>query len=216
MDDPITTAQNELETAQVAYTERRAALYDEDGQMRYSESEHERRLRQAGDRLVAAADRASALAGTVIDQQRALEEKGKLGGDPLHGLSAEQLSKAASLKMFIEEDVSTLRIDELALRGQSILSGGDKATIFVFARAADKRLQFEEARSGVNAAERPGHTALKSVLRAMDESLGGPSDGRKEAAKNLQKLARKARSQGDGSHDAARRALLTSNKYLGF
>ncbi|MDP9477280.1 MAG: hypothetical protein M3R38_16635 [Actinomycetota bacterium] len=111
--------------------------------------------------------------------------------DPAALLSDEELSRANARRGFANDQADSLRVEDLLKRLSSVLHGGDRAAIFAYLLAGQRRRQaiLERRRersgsfasgpgpgvppSGATAAGSSGGTPLDGVLEEMHKALGG-------------------------------------------
>src|SRR5438874_6453463 len=96
-----------LARAQAAFEREQALLYRSDGQPRYSDVEHGRRLAALHAALDDAIGAARETADTLISAQQTLLQHLE-AGDPLDSLTSSEQAAAAARQVFIKEDAERL------------------------------------------------------------------------------------------------------------
>ncbi len=125
-----------VDQASRTLAEGRKALLRPDGSKRYSDVEHAEReatlltqfsttIREAGDAAQAA----------IRDAEATLD---RAPSDPLHTLGREDLERAKSLAHFVEQDVETLPLVEVARRAEAALEQ-DKPTRYLWWRYGSRK-----------------------------------------------------------------------------
>lgn len=156
MNEPTTARARELQeralNAERTRDKAREALYRADGTNRYGDEEHAERhgeIFEAFRTTIATVEEDAALeAETATDELAALEH-----GDPTDLLGADELQRAGAKRVFVNEDVEGLPAKDLADRLRAVLSGGDRASVFCYLRATERRVRaMETAPHGVSEA----------------------------------------------------------------
>ena len=154
MNEPTTRKARELrEIAMNAEAERdraRAALLRPDGSRRYGDAEHAERHAEIAETfrsaLAAVEEGAEEVIASTASELAALEH-----GDPTDLLGTDELQRAGAKRVFVDEDVEGLPAGELAGRLEAVLSGGDRASVFCYLQAAERRVRgMETAPAGVS------------------------------------------------------------------
>lgn len=175
----VAELKRQAEAAQRAYEEGKAKLFRPDGSKLYSDEAHEEelgKLRAERNGVLREVKRQAKEAGAAARQET--ERAGNL--DPTGFLTADELSRANSLRAFALDAGETLGIDALRGRLEAVLADGDRGSVFAYWMAGERRKQkiIEGRREELRRAGRPTSaaatgTALDEVLRQMDEALGG-------------------------------------------
>ena len=181
----------------------KAKRYRRDGSKVYSDQEHEQRLQG----LLAQFDAVGA--DVTADAEEAIRETEQEiaridGADPIDSLKPDELARAASLAVFVDQDVDRLLPEQLAKRARAVLAGTDRAQAFVWFRALERRLA---ARRGTGGTPDPATLELLEVRRELAERFSDPKardkrrtlEQRIESAKVLAGRVRQRRREIDGS-----------------
>ncbi len=153
---------NELTTAKARELQERAlnargtrdqareALYRADGSNRYGDEEHAERQGAISEAL-----RTTLITIEEEAQREAVAATGQLAtlehGDPTALLGADELQRAGAKRVFVDADVEGLPSRDLADRLGAVLSGGDKASVFCYLQATERRVRaMETAPAGVS------------------------------------------------------------------
>jgi hypothetical protein len=104
-------------------------FYTEDGQMLYSDEEHERRedaLLEEFDRelesVIAGADRAIERAARTLTLEHC---------DLSDSLTTTEIERANAKKAYVEDDVKYLPLEDLVRRAEAARTAGDKPTMYL-------------------------------------------------------------------------------------
>jgi hypothetical protein len=195
-----------LDRAQATFEREKAALYRADGRPKFSDVEHEQRLKAASAALDAVVSAAQEVAQGIITTQQTLVQHFEQG-DVLDALNSVEQQNASARRAFIAEDCQTLSPGDLMARCRAALAGGDKATMFLLGRYLGQR---------VAAADRAALAGQKAELTAQQrqelgqlvEELqqrvrGSAGEQRAEQAKALLERAQELRRRSIAVHDAA-------------
>ena len=170
----------------------KAQLYRPDGQPRYSAQEHNERLQSLLQPLTEAAASVKEAADAALEAAK----MARVGehADPLSTLSDSELSRAASLKGFVEDYLSSTALDRVGLRLAAVAASGNKGEIAAYYVATNKRIDVlrNNARSGTGNATLmlAGVSAVLPELEKMAKALTDPKIAKQlEAAKELEKSA---------------------------
>jgi len=199
-----------IETASAKFEAETATLYRPDGTPLFAEDEHAARL----DSLTRERNAALRQAGEDVREEMVkLDEHVEhlRARDVAERLSTEELQAAGDRRAFAMDAASTLGTGELADRMRSVLATGDKAAIFAYLNAGErKRAEILNARSssaGGSSAGASSGTDLDGVLIAMRRSLDPTAESelaasteRQHKALQLQLLAGSLR---QGARDSA-------------
>lgn len=145
----------------------KAKLYRGDGRPVFAEDTHKERLaaiaeQQAG-KLAALLAKTDSAAVDLADERTQLA-----GANPLDNLTDSELQRANLLAKFVQEDIATLPITQLAARFEALAMGNDKATLFLMGRYITPRL------ANVSSTEAG---SVKKIRAAMDTAAGKLSPG---------------------------------------
>lgn len=200
-----------IDAAAERLTAARAKLTRRDGSPFFGPQEHQER-------------EAALLATFDADVQRIADEAARdivsaektfallAGADPLDRLSVSERADAASLKAFIDEDVTTLSPDELTTRITAIVAAGDRVRAVLYHRALHRRVRENTARmidQGGRLSTRDGarYERDRALLETLAPLVADPTADATRAdavtditrAKALQGHIRRTRGQFDGS-----------------
>ena len=175
-----------LDRAAERFKEQEAGLLRPDGTPKYAPAEHEERVKG----LLAEYD--SVGAAVTADAEAAIAEAEREiaridGADPIDTLKPDELARAASLAVFVDQDVDRLLPEQLAKRARAVLAGTDRAQAFVWARAIERRLAARRGGGGT-----PDPTA-KDRRRTLEQRV--------ESARVLRGRVSQRRREIDGSWD---------------
>ena len=142
---PILEVQQPLETAIAAYERQLAALYRPDGQPMYTD--HAARVAALRDQLSAAIATAdSQLAQRIESTNQALARARSV--DLVDLLSVDELNLANAQRPYVEEDAAQMNPAELQARLEAIAAGDSRVSMFLWTRAATRRVaEFSAARA---------------------------------------------------------------------
>jgi hypothetical protein len=159
----------QAEALQAEYTDKEARLYRVDGQKRYSEAEHAEQIKvlrqERNQKLAALAEEANAA------MQEASRESAAIKSEDLSGrLTADELANANAnaRHAFVSEDVAEMPSQAIEDRVDSVLAGGDRASMYLHARALRKRASQSDSPA----------MGTESAAKRLEDSLFG--DSRKE------------------------------------
>lgn len=116
------------------------ALLRSDGSRRFSDEEHDEQageISEAFRTALATVEEAAKREAAAAETELARLEN----GDPTALLSTEELERAGARRTFINEDVEGLPAKEIAGRLRAVLGGGDRASIFCYLQAAQRRVR---------------------------------------------------------------------------
>lgn len=144
MKEPTTATARQLQSralnAEGTRDRAREALYRPDGSKRYSDEEHNERQRAISEMfreaLTTIEEDVEREAATAETELATLEH-----GDPTTFLNTEELERAGAKRVFVNEDVEGLPAREIAGRLRAVLGGGDKASIFCYLQATERRVR---------------------------------------------------------------------------
>ena len=181
--------------AQQRYEEAEARLYRTDGAKLYGDEEHEERL-SALD-----AERREACQ-SVVEAARSLrvaaeEEIGRAKfTDHADRLTPEELEEAGRRLPFSSMDAESLPEEELAGRLESVLTSGNKGTMYAWYKAASqRRRRIIEGRretlrqTGQSPAAVPSATALDAPINKLGATLDPGAGSRLEEARRREREA---------------------------
>lgn len=164
----------------------------------YGEEEHEERATALRARRDEEFDRIEgALTEAEEEARTSIAEFGH--GDPTAWLSRGELDEANRRRGFVAEDVASLPVGDLVERLGAVLRGGDRASMFVHWRAAERRLQGDEEdkrgqlrRRGLPTAAAVPNGALAEACADLRAELEGEERRRRvpEAEERLREAAR--------------------------
>lgn len=205
----------QVDQALASFRRKEQQLYREDGERIYSDEEHARRVEgllqefdQAKSQAEAEADRAVESANKTLQ----LEHR-----DPTDVLTAEELARANARRAFVAEDAEALPLSELTDRVRAATVAGDKATAFLYARYARRRvdsgLEAGRERGGLPARDAALLRTLGEALDELDGLLVDPEAEHKlsearaslDAAQKLKLHAATQRREADGTAGFQRR-----------
>ena len=181
------------EAAQSAFEEGEKALYRGDGAKIYGDAEHEERLsalRAERNQVLSEVEQ-----GARVEVQAAQAEITNLEHrDPTELLSADELERANAKRGFANDAAESLGLGALTSRLESVLAGSDRAAIFAYWQAGQRKREGILARrreratsgaaEGTAAAPLSRATELDDVLARMREVLDeGKTAAAIEAAK---------------------------------
>ena len=193
-----------------------ATIYTFDGKRIYPPGKHENELAQLSAGVEKNVEKALALADRAVAEVEAARLAPH--ADPTGQLSPADLADANLRRVFIEEDVSTLPLADLAERLKAVHAGGSKSSTWLHDRAAKRRWQVESAKTP----QPIDLVVLGEVLRNL--GVLGPKAGlsdeaqrRAEAAQSLKMFAtrelRIAKDPEKEAADKAKSAQLTRNMF---
>ena len=176
-----------LDRAAERFKEQEAGLLRPDGTPKYAPAEHEERVKG----LLAEYD--SVGAAVTADAEAAIAEAEREiaridGADPIDTLKPDELARAASLAVFVDQDVDRLLPEQLAKRARAVLAGTDRAQAFVWARAIERRLA---ARRGGGGTPDPATLELFEVRRELAARFEDPKA--KDKRRTLEQRVESAR-----------------------
>lgn len=187
-------------------------LYTDEGQKLYSDEEHERRheallaeFDREKDSVVSEADRAIEKA----ERDLALEHR-----DLSDSLTTAELERANAKRSYVEDDVWNLDPETLVRRARAAQAAGDRPTMFLYARALQRRSEVEhENGSGEDGAH------LAQLAIGLTQIVRGPDAERdlerarkaKRDATSLKVYAGQQRQEVDGT---SRRVLEDTRSYI--
>ena len=193
-----------------------ATLYTFEGARINPPGKHENELARLSVGVETAVEKALALADRAVAEVEAARLAPH--ADPTGQLSPADLADANLRRVFIEEDVSTLPLADLAERLKAVHAGGSKSSTWLHDRAAKRRWQVESAKTP----QPIDLVVLGEVLRNL--GVLGPKAGlsdeaqrRAEAAQSLKMFAtrelRIAKDPEKEAADKAKSAQLTRNMF---
>lgn len=176
----------QAEALQAEYTDKEARLYRVDGQKRYSEAEHAEQIKvlrqERNQKLAALAEEANAA------MQEASRESAAIKSEDLSGrLTADELANANARHAFVSEDVAEMPSQAIEDRVDSVLAGGDRASMYLHARALRKRASQSDSPA----------IGTESAAKRLEDALFGDSrkegisaaEQREQEYMNVQRLA---------------------------
>ena len=193
-----------------------ATIYTHDGHRINPPGKHETELARLSAGVETAVEKALALADRTVAEVEAARLAPH--ADPTGQLSPADLADANLRRAFIEEDVATMGLADLAERLKAVHAGGSKSSVWLHDRAAKRRWQVESAKTP----QPPDLVVLGEVLRNL--GVLGPKAGlsdeaqrRAEAAQSLKMFAtrelRIAKDPEKEAADKAKSAQLTRNMF---
>jgi hypothetical protein len=211
----IESAERAVSDALARFETDKGKLLDEDGRRIYADEQHAKREEQIARPVFEAVDRALTVEQQAHEAAARLEQEAP--ADPAAGLPAEVLARAASMAPFVQRDVDTLPLPDLAGRATAAAAGADKATAFAYLRYLPARITAarDQARQGRGLTP-PDSAALHTLREAVEtlERRFNDPDGKRAAATALKQAAfglgihaRKTRRIVDGSVEQERAAL---------
>ena len=200
-----------IDRAAERFTQQQASLLRPDGTPKYAPAEHEERIKG----LLAEYDAVGADVAADADEAIAEVEQdlAKLdGADPIDTLKPDELARAASLAVFVDQDTDRLPPEQLAKRARAVLAGTDRAQAFVWFRALERWLA---ARRGTGGTPDPATLELFEVHRELEARFSDPKaadkrrtlEQRKSSAQVLRGRVTMTRRRLDGSDAAALEAM---------
>ena len=192
---PIPEVQQPLETAIAAYEQQLAALYRSDGQPMYTD--HAARVAALRDQLSAAIATAdSQLAQRIESTNQAMARARSV--DLVDLLSADELNLANAQRPYVEEDSARMSAAELQARLEAITAGDNRVSMFLWTRAATRRVaEFSAARArgdrvsdGDIVAMRQVHTLSTAIAARL---TGGNQSAQLDALKEAQEREQQTR-----------------------
>jgi hypothetical protein len=227
MEDAIDKAQAEVTTALDAFERSKASLYRVDGSMKYSEQEHNDRLKVFTETLHGVAQRVDDAVEAELNTVRRLEEAAL--GDPVAHLTPGELATANARALFVREDAERLTLPQLLTRLRGVVAAhemqADRVACFLWARYAGQRLAGEAERARAGGGPLPAH--LRDDIERLDIEIArlvavvAPQSGlsKPEAARRM-KRARDARfathqrvREADGTNERTKRELAGGGQY---
>jgi hypothetical protein len=172
----MTEYRTQIDNAAARHAADTAKLQREDGSRRYSEDEHQERVkaidsrfREEVDTLRESIQTEIAEAGTRVEHIR--------GSDPLDSLSPDELSAAGACASFVREEVQGLDAERLRSRLGAILAASDPPTKAVYFHYLKRRV-LDDPAVGL---------LLHDEISQLEEKLGrGPA--LREAGAELERL----------------------------
>jgi hypothetical protein len=155
-----------------------------DGAHKYSDDEHRERVSS----IVRDLDHELESAMASVDEARtkAQAELERIDAtDPVDLLSVADLELVNARAPWVNRDIASAPMADVVKRAQAALSDGDKASAFLWLRAASDRLDTEhrEGRASVE------NIQLSEVIAGLKAKLAGPADTRRADAKATIKAA---------------------------
>lgn len=152
----------QADAAQQEYKDKEAKLYRSDGQRRYSDAEHSEQVRELrrerNEKLNTLAQEANAA------MQEAEARTSQIKSEDLSGrLTAEELEGANARHAFVSEDVEQMPARAMDDRVNSVLASGDRASMYLHARALRKRASQSDSPA----------TGAESAARRLEDELFG-------------------------------------------
>ena len=194
-----------IDRAAERFRSQEASLLRPDGSKVYGDAEHQERMQA----LLAEYD---AVGNDVVnDAEEAIaeaeQEIARLdGADPIDTLKPDELARAASLAVFVDQDVDRLPPEQIVKRARAVLAGTDRAQAFVWFCALERRLS---ARRGTGGTPDPATLELFEVRRELAARFEDPKardkrrnlEQRVESAKVLRGRVAQRRREIDGTWD---------------
>ena len=178
-----------------------ARLYRPDGTRTYSDEAHEERVAALRAERDAVLD--GVIGACVSAREAAMSEARRLrDADPAESLTAEALARANAVRPFAADQAQTLNTRPLARRLRATLDGGDRAAVFAWLLAGEKR-RASMLRAGQHT------TPLDEVIGTMLRRF--VLDGKPEAARESSRETECA----SISVEMRARALKTGSQNLG-
>ena len=194
-----------IDRAAERFAQQQASLLRPDGTPKYAAAEHQERV----GALLAEYD--SVGADVTAEAEEAIRETEQEiaridGADPIDSLKPDELARAASLAVFVDQDVDRLLPEQLAKRARAVLAGTDRAQAFVWFGALERRLA---ARRGTGGTPEPATLELFEVRRELAERFSDPKarderrilEQRIDSAKVLRGRVSQRRREIDGTWD---------------
>ena len=184
LDGARAAVQRSLDILQV----NQATLFTHDGHKINPPGQHESELA----RLLVGVESSVEKAVAVADRVSAEVEAARLApfSDPTSALSAADLADANLRRVFVEEDVSTLPLGDLAERLRAVASASSKASRWLHWRYSKARLDREFAKSSQD----PALSVFAATCRELGvvgekSGLSSEAQKRQEAAQSLKRWA---------------------------
>jgi hypothetical protein len=117
----------------------KSKLYREDGRQRYVGAEHAERLGKIREQFSSSMDEIESEVAEEITRNEIALTAVEFS-DPVDSLSVEELERANARRALVSEDVEKLPLEELAGRMKAALASGDRAGMYLLARAARFRV----------------------------------------------------------------------------
>ena len=212
----LDAAKQAIERSVTQFNTNLATIYTFDGKRIYPPGKHENELAQLSAGVEKNVEKALALADRAVAEVEAARLAPH--ADPTGQLSPADLADANLRRAFIEEDVATMGLADLAERLKAVHAGGSKSSVWLHDRAAKRRWQVESAKTP----QPPDLVVLGEVLRNL--GVLGPKAGLSseqqrlgEAAQSLRMFAarelRIAKDPEKEAADKAKSAQLTRNMF---
>ena len=204
----LDAARQTIERSVTQFNTNLATIYTHDGRHIYAPGKHENELAQLSVGVEKAVEKALALADRAVAEVEAARLAPH--ADPTGQLSPADLADANLRRAFIEEDVATMRLEDLAERLKAVHAGKSPSSIWLHDRYARSRHTRELAKQQQN----PSLVVFGEVLRNLGVigPRAGLSDEQQrlaEAAGSLKMFAtRQLRIAKDPEQDAKDRAAI--------
>lgn len=188
-----------VESAGTARAAARATL-SRDGQPIFAPEEMQRREAEAEAIFRNTfADAASAAETEITAAEAELRALDRAEADPLGGLVAADLTRANTMATFVREDAEVLPLAALADRCEDAGRGGDRASMALFLRYGQRRLEAEQGKRGYS----DDTARLEAALNTLRARLFNHGD------KRAALVARRDEAQGLQTHAASVRYIAT-------
>jgi hypothetical protein len=157
----------QADALQSEYEGKRSKLYRGDGQKVYSDPEHNEQVRTLQRERNQKLDALGAEANTAMQEAEA--ESANIKSEDLSGrLTSEELANANARHAFVSEDVAEMPGRAIDARVDSVLAGGDRASMYLHARALRKRASESDTPTGAESAAKRLEDALFGEKRQGD------------------------------------------------
>jgi hypothetical protein len=154
------------------------------GQRLYSVEEHQRREQAIETTLQAEIERVTEQADAAVREAAATVER-LTDADPLIALTAAEQEAASRRATFVREDAERLPLPDLTRRLTQAMDEDDRASLYLWARYADARLQAEQRAGRLGPAAAEELHRLAAVLREAGERFTDQR-GRERATAKLE------------------------------
>ena len=181
----LDAAKQAIERSVTQFNTNLATIYTFDGKRIYPPGKHENELAQLSAGVEKNVEKALALADRAVAEVEAARLAPH--ADPTGQLSPADLADANLRRAFIEEDVATMGLADLAERLKAVHAGGSKSSVWLHDRAAKRRWQVESAKTP----QPPDLVVLGEVLRNL--GVLGPKAGLSSEQQRLGEAAQSLR-----------------------
>jgi hypothetical protein len=137
--------------------------------------------------------------------------------DSMIVLSGAERERAATSRVFVEEDCSSMSLSQLATRIEAVAAGDDKVAQYLHARYARKRMDAEHARvdelrrRGGNETLPEGELMARRRLIDLVEDLEGKVSSFDETTATRRKRAQRSAQESRATAERLRRRLMEAD-----